>query len=255
MIDLNKISFFGFLLMRISGFIFFNPILGRRNMPTLVKGFFIMCITVFAYYYVPYEPVEIGSAAEYMVLLAKEALAGLAIGFVVNAFVSVVIGACEIIDMQMGLGMAKMYDPQSNIQLGITANMFNALFMLIFFAMGCHINLIEIFLSSYSVMPYGNVVFFTQDIAKDIVIICINSVEMCVRFALPVLATELFMEIGVGLLMKAVPQINVFIVNIQLKLIVGLILLIAALPIFTDFLSRVIDLMFSAAENILRLMA
>lgn len=252
--DLDRISFFGFILMRISGFIMFNPILIRRNVPGMIKGVFIMCITVFAYYYIPYTPVEISGALEYMVLLAKEALAGLAIGFVCNIFASVVIGACEIIDNQMGLGMAKMYDPQSNIQIGVTSNMYNTLFMLIFFSMGCHLNLIDIFLSSYKIIPYGNVSFFTTDLVKDIMIICINSIEMSVRFALPILAVELFMEMGVGLLMKAVPQINVFIVNIQLKLVLGLIMMIVALPMFSDFLTRIIDMMFSAAMNILKLM-
>lgn len=240
--------------MRISGFILFNPILGRRNIPAWVKGAFIICLAIFTYYYVPYTPVEIGTAGEYMVLLAKEALAGFAVGFIVNIFASIVIGACEIIDMQIGLGMAKMYDPQSNIQLGITANMFNALFILVFFAMGCHINMIKIFLESYNVMPYGNVVFFTNDIAKNMIIVAINSIEMCIRFALPIMAAELFLEMGVGLLMKAVPQINVFVVNIQLKLVLGMFLILSAIPMFTGYMSNVIGLMFSTIENFLRLM-
>lgn len=220
----------------------------------MAKTVFIMSIAVFVYYYVPYSPIEIGSALEYMVLLLKETLMGFTVGFVVNIFVSVVTGGCEIIDMQLGLGMAKMYDPQSNIQIGITSNMYNAMFMLIFFAMGCHLNLIDIFLNSYNIAPYGNVTFFTTDIAKNILMICADSIEMSVRFAIPILAVELFLEMGIGLLMRAVPQINVFIVNIQLKLILGLLIMIAALPVFTDFLSRIIDLMFSAAVNILQLM-
>ncbi len=255
MIDLDKISFFGFILMRISACVLFNPIFGRTNLPALVKTIFIICISIFAYYYIPYTPIEITSTAEYMVLLLKEALLGFAIGFIVNIFASIVIGGCEIIDMQIGLGMAKMYDPQSNIQIGVTANMYNAMFILIFFAMGCHLNLIEIFLKSYEVAPYGNLVFFTTDIAQNVLILCIDAIEMCVRFAIPILAVELFLEMGVGLLMRAVPQINVFVVNIQLKLVLGIITMIVALPTFADFFARTIDLMFSAVNNIIRMMA
>jgi flagellar biosynthetic protein FliR len=169
-------------------------------------------------------------------------------------FSSIVIGGGEIIDMQMGLGMSKIYDPQSNIQLGITANMYNALFIFVFFAMGCHLNLIEIFMSSYKIVPYGNAVFFTTDLAQNILTLCMNSVEMSIRFALPIMAVELFLEMGIGLLMKAVPQINVFTINIQLKLVLGLFMMIVALPMFTDFLSRISTLMLSAATNIINLL-
>lgn len=254
MIDLEKINFFGFILMRISAFVIFNPILGRANLPALVKGVFIICITVFTYSYLPYTPIAVGSTPEYMMMLIKEALMGVAVGFIVNIFSSVVIGGCEIIDMQMGLGMAKTYDPQSNIQVGVTSSIYTALFMLIFFGMGCHINLIEIILKSYEIVPYGDIVFFTTDIADNILGLCIDSIELSIRFAMPILSMELLLEMGVGLLMKAVPQINVFVVNIQLKLVLGMLIMIAAMPVFSNFLSKLIDLMFGSITNILQIM-
>ncbi len=59
---------------------------------------------------------------------------------------------------------------------------------------------------------------------------------LAVKMALPILAAELLGELGMGILMKAIPQINAFVINMELKVIIGLILLFLFLTPLSEFL-------------------
>ncbi len=75
-----------------------------------------------------------------------------------------------------------------------------------------------------------------------------------VKLSLPILAVEFITEIGVGILMKAVPQIHLFIVNIQLKIFIGFATMLILVPSFSAFLEKLITLMFEAIQKNLSLL-
>ena len=68
---------------------------------------------------------------------------------------------------------------------------------------------------------------------------------LAVKFAMPIIASELITEFIIGVMMKAVPTIQIFVVNIQLKIVVGMLVLIAAAKPMSDFLERLLDILFS----------
>lgn len=76
-------------------------------------------------------------------------------------------------------------------------------------------------------------------------------VVLGIKFAFPVLAAEFLVEIGVGILNKIVPQINVFVINIQLKVIVGLGLLVLLISPIGEYLSNLVTVMVKAIQEIL----
>ena len=114
MLGMENILLFSLIIMRISGFILFNPILGRRNIPGLVRSGIIIALSMIILTTKQYPPVEVQTTIEYAVLLLKEFFAGYVLGLVVNLFLYIIILAGETIDHQMGLSMAKIYDIQSN---------------------------------------------------------------------------------------------------------------------------------------------
>lgn len=254
MINIENINFFGLILMRMAGCILFNPITGRTNLPVWIKAMLIFVLSIMIYFVSPAPDIEILTSIEYMVLLIKEILLGFIIGHIITLFTSIVITAGEIMDMEIGIGMAKVFDPQTNLQIGLTSSFYNMLFMFTFFLTDCHLNLVEIFLTSYKVIPYGETVFFSTEIYKNMLEIAMQSIALGVKFVMPIIAIELMLEVGVGVLMKAVPQINVFVINIQLKLIVGLIMMIILLPVSSSFIQRLIELMFEAISKLISFM-
>ena len=238
-----QITLFSLILMRMSGFILLNPILGRRNIPMQVKSGFIFILTVTVYSFSTGDAFDITNPLEYGLLLFKEFAAGYAIGFVTELFFFVITFAGYVMDFQMGMSMSTVYDPQSNAQVPITGSLLQAFYVLLFFAVDGHLALMKILLTSAEIVPYGGILL-TQGLFSECVVLGI-------KFAFPVLAAEFLVEIGVGILNKIVPQINVFVINIQLKVIVGLGLLVLLISPIGEYLSNLVTEMVKAIQEIL----
>lgn len=245
-----QIILFSLILMRMSGFILLNPILGRRNIPAVVKAGFIFVLTLVIYSFSKGEAFEVSSSIEYGFLLIKEFAAGFAVGFVTELFFFVVTFAGYVMDFQMGMSMSTVYDPQSNAQLPITGSLLQAFYVLLFFAVDGHLALMKILIESADIVPYGGILL-TQDLAAKILELFTECVVMGMKFAFPILAAEFLIEIAVGLLNKIVPQINVFVINIQLKVIVGLGLLAFFASPIGEYLLNLVTIMVKNIQKIL----
>lgn len=254
MFGIQDWTVFALILMRMSGCILFNPILGRKNFPAMFKIGLSMVLTLVIYTYSDISFIAIGTTIEYIWLLLKEFMVGYVIGFVVSLFTYVIIFGGELIDLQMGISMSKLYDPQSNVSMSLSATYYNLLFTLLFFAGNGHLTLIRLLLHLGEVIPYGHVVFRTKLYSEVLQVFCQCTI-LAVKLALPIVAIEFLLEMAVGILMKAIPQINVFVVNIQAKLFVGLILILVLLAPVANFLDHLITLLFDTIEQIVILMA
>ncbi len=243
-LSLDNISVFSLVLMRMIGCIFFNPILGRRNLPTIFRiGLALALAFAIVQLAMPVVP-EATTVIETVFQLLQELFVGFVIGFIMQVFMGVIMIGGELIDYQMGLSMAKTYDPNSNISMAISATLYNGLFMLLFFTTNAHLNLIRIFLISGDIVPYGRLSldpeFFTGMLG-----IFSQSMVLAVKLALPIMALELLVEVGTGIIMRAIPQINVFVINIQLKLLVGILAILLFFAPTANFLERLITLLFA----------
>ena len=245
-----QLTLFSLILMRMSGFVLMNPILGRNNIPARVKGGFVFILTMMVYSASMEEAVEIASTIEFGFLLLKEFAAGYVLGYVMHLFFLVISCAGYIIDFQIGLSMATVYDPQSNAQMPVTGSVYQAWMIMLFFAVDGHLALMKILLTSAEVVPYGGIVI-TQGLTLKIIDIFLECVGMGISFALPMIAAEFLVEIGVGILNKVVPQISIFVINIQMKLIVGLGLLALLYAPAGEFIEKIMTTMMKTVQGIL----
>ena len=245
-----QVTLFSLILMRMSGFILLNPILGRRNIPMQVKAGFIFVLTLTVYSFSAGDAFDIANPLEYGFLLLKEFAAGYVIGYVTELFFFVITFAGYVMDFQMGLSMSTVYDPQSNTQVPITGRLLQAFYVLLFFAVDGHLALMKILLQSAEIVPYGGIVI-TQNLALRVIDLFSECVIMGIKFAFPILAAEFLIEIGVGILNKIVPQINIFVINIQLKVIVGLGLLVFLISPIGEYLSNLVTVMIKTIQEII----
>lgn len=237
------------VFMRMSGCILFNPILGRKSIPNTLKIGLTMVLAFFTYSVIPPKDIAISSVLVLGIVLVKELLIGFIVGFIMQLFFAVLILAGEMMDMQIGISMSKIYDPQSNVSMPVSASLLNAMMMLIFFISNGHLALIKIFCQLGQVSPYGELAF-SPDLFKELVSLFSLILIYSVKLSLPLLAVELIAEMGVGLLMKAVPQIDVFVVNLQLKIMIGFATIMILVPSFSAFLERLLVLMFDQINRI-----
>lgn len=245
-----QLTLLSLILMRMSGFILLNPLFGRRNISVQIKAGIIMVLTLAVYSWSRESAFEIESSIEYIFMLLKEFVAGYVVGFVMQLFFYVLTFAGYIMDFQMGLSMSTIFDPQLNVQIPITGSVFQSFFVLLFFAVDGHLVLMKILLESAQIVPYGGILI-TQGLSEHILNLFVECTIMAVKFAMPLLAAEFLVEMGVGILNKMAPQINIFVINIQMKIIVGISLLLILSTPFFDYLTKVLTTMMKAVEGIL----
>ncbi len=237
--DFASLFLFELILMRMSGFIAFNPIFGRSNMNNYVRAGIILVLSISVFSASSSVYVEVPkSTFEFMIKLILELGIGFVLGFLFRLFMMIVTYAGEIIDTQMGTSMAQTYDASSQVNMSITASLFNVLFVVLFFVQNGHYTLLRLMLTSGDVLSYGTVTF-NENIASFMLVMFVEVLVLAMKLALPILAAELLGVIGMGILMKAIPQINAFVINMELKVIIGLLLVFFMLVPISEYMLMV----------------
>lgn len=254
--DLIVNNFVAYLLViaRVSGIFTFNPIFSRQNVPMVVKVGATLALSVVTISYIGGAEYSFNGVPGFVMILLKELAVGLVLGFMVNLIMTVIIYAGELMDNQIGFGMAKAMDPMTGIQMPLFANLFNYMFILYFFIVGGHLKYIELFVTSYNILPLGY--GFDMDsinLARFIADYLGTVLTLAVKFAMPIVAAELITEFIIGVMMKAVPTIQIFVVNIQLKIVIGMFVLIAVAGPMSEFLEYLLDIMFTNLNSALGL--
>lgn len=252
--DWSLLTLFLLITARMSGCVLFNPLLGRRGIPGIVKAGFILLLSVSVFSMRPIG-VEVPNTLLGLALsFLMEMLLGYILGLVINFFFYIPVMAGSTIDMQMGFSMASAYDPASGIQVTATSSLLNLLMSLLFFTENGHHTLIRIFAVSGQVVPFGAVAL-GENLYGALIELFINCTILGVKMAMPILAAEMTGQVGMGILMKVIPQINVFVINIDLKVILGLTLLLLLLTPFSQFLLEAETQMLVALQEVLPLMS
>ncbi len=253
-LEIENLTAFGFVFLRMTGCIVFNPILGRRNVPTIARAGMALILALLVYSYQDTSSIgQIDSTIEYIVLGTKEFVVGFVIGFVVSLFSYIIILGGEVADMQMGLAMSKVYDPASNVSLSLSATFYNILFMFAFFSVGGHITLFKLFIEMGRLVPYGQVAIGPEVSSTMISVFCQCTI-LGMKLAMPMVALQFLLEMGVGVLMKNIPQINVMMINIQAKIFIGLVFLVVIFSPMMSFADNLVEQMFNAINKMTELM-
>ena len=252
MVDWAQLYLFELIFMRMSGFLLFNPLLGRSNLPAMVKTGMALVLSILVFGTAGTGVPQPDTLVELAFRLLLELGIGLVLGFVMRVVFSVVQIGGEVIDTQMGLTMAQIYDASSQANLSVTASLLNILLILDFFAENGHYTLMRLLTTSGELVPYGAAAL-GDGVYAYVIELFLACMLLAVKLAMPILAAELLGEVGMGVLMKAIPQINAFVINIELKVIIGLLLFFLLLTPINEFLLELESGMLSELGRILRL--
>jgi flagellar biosynthetic protein FliR len=223
------------LFLRVSGILIGSPVFGRKNVPSLSKiGFCAVLTLVFmAGSPAPREYPVYGHLLEYVLLCLRELLFGAAMGFVLTAMFSISMTAGSMIDYQIGFNMASIYDAQSNMLSPLSGSLLNLMLLVMFFSVDGHLKLINILYRTVEAVPVGTAVA-APGIVWAAAEVMSKSFVLSVMVAMPVLAAGMMLEVALGATIKTVPQMNMFVVGIPLKIIIGLVVLALTLTVFAD---------------------
>lgn len=237
---------FSLSFIRLATFFAAAPLFGMRNVPVMVKvGLSALCALVAL---PPLDPLwDLGSWPVLAVLALQEVVVGLVLALAVVLVFAVVSFAGHFVDVPLGFGMASVFDPALGGQIPVFSQFYHVVAVLIFFALDAHLWLIRAVQHSFAAVPLGSAfrlepsfALFMQ-LAAEIFIIGL-------KIALPVMATLLLTDIGLGIVIRAVPQINVFVLGFPIKIMVGMAVVLLALPTAVHLITQ----LFSSEGVLLR---
>ncbi len=238
---LSELELFLLVFMRIASFVFVAPFFSTRGVPNNIKIAFSIFVSYLIYVSgAPHELPEYGTVFGYAVVVLKEVSVGLLIGLGAQLCTSIVLFAGRIIDMEVGLSMASVFDPATNEQASITGVMLQYGTLLILYISGLHRFFIEALKETYTLIPIAGVNFDLEKLLSSLIDFLSDYISIGFRICLPVFACITLMNVVLGLLAKLAPQMNMFSVGIQLKLLVGLgvlVLAVTMLPTVTDYIA------------------
>lgn len=245
---------FSLIVMRMSGAIGVNPVFGSNNVPRTARGAFILVLSLVLYTgfdgTLQHEPTTM---VEYGVMLVGELLFGIVLSFAMELSLMTVRFASSLMDYLMGLSMAQVYDPQYQTQMTISSGIYYAFIVLLFFSTNGHLRLISIFYDSAYLIPFGTVSLRTE-LSQAILTAFRESFVLGVQLTLPMIAMELVAEGAVGILMRMIPQINVFVVNFQIKIIIGLSMMVFLFQPLSGKLNVILEHMYELFQHFITLM-
>ena len=248
--DMNQYLIFLLASCRTAGVIFFNPIFGRRGVPTLLKVGLSLALALFAVFEFSAVQVINYSAIEFIGAMLQGLVMGMVIGFIMQMFLSVFQLGGQFIDMQMGLSMASMYDPATQANVTVTGNLLTAMYVLIFFVSNAHLALFSVVIQSFQILPLGlgNI---SDRVGIYIIELMYYIFIYAIQVAIPIIVTELISEFAVGILMRLVPNINVFVINIQIQMMIGFVVIFTLIPALANFMTRMNLLMMEKITQVL----
>ena len=228
-----SVDVFLIVFVRVMGFFFVLPVMSGRNLPltariSLSLGMAILAFTSNAIELPPYQFTLIG----FGFLIIQEFLIGLVIGFSVMMFFSLFHFVGQLVDFKMGFAMVNVNDPLSQQQLPITGSFYYLIVSVFFVWSGALHAVIEAFFASFELLSIGEAhILGNAALTFFIFEIIIEYFVFGVRVALPVVGTIMIVDFILGILVKAVPQMNVFVVGLPIKVFLGLIIIYLTLPL------------------------
>lgn len=221
--SIYDLEYFLLIFVRVSCFVFAAPFFSMKNTPAAVRvgiSFFTAMLLYQAL--TPVETFTYNTVLEYAVIVMKEAIVGLLIGFAANICTSIVNFAGSIADMETGLSMVTLMDPTTRENTSITGVLYQYVLMLMLIATGMYRYLFGALADTFVLIPVDGAVFSGDSLLNSMLQFLGDYVIIGFRIVLPIFCAILLLNAILGVLAKVSPQMNMFAVGIQLKILVGL---------------------------------
>ena len=241
----TEVDVFLLILVRILGFFIILPVFSAANIPGQVRVAFAVVVSYLLFVSGNIVMAEYNDTiGAYVLMIVKEFIVGFATGFVVNLIFSVFFLVGQMIDFKIGFAMVSIVDPLSQIQVPITGNLLYMLVAMLLVASGGLNAFIAAFFYSYHVIPLGSVVILSNPVLSVYIVeVMTNFLTLGIRFAMPVIGAIMIVDVALGVLVKATPQMNFFVVGMPIKLFLGLFVFTLIIPL----LGTIYDYVFNEA--------
>lgn len=231
------LALFWWPFLRILGLLLADPFFSSRAIPIKVRVGLALLLTVLVAPLLPTMPSVAVVSPEGMLIALRELLIGLSMGFVMRLIFSAVELAGHLSGLQMGLGFATFYSPQSATNSLVISQLMSLFMLLAFLSISGHLMVLQVLIDSMVQLPVGGISLSAGGF-KQIANLGAIVFRTAVLLSLPVLAALLITNLAIGVMTRAAPQLNVFAVGFPLTLAVGFAAMYFSLPMLVPHIDQ-----------------
>jgi flagellar biosynthesis protein FliR len=228
----DYIPLFGVILIRVAGIVVAIPAFSSRTVPLHVRIGLVIGLTVILFPIVSDQvrPLSL-SWPQVVPLLFTEFMVGMVLGFAISFVMNAFIIAGELIGIQMGINLISALDPVAGGQVPILGQFMGLLGMLIFLAIDGHHMMFEALVASFQLVPPMHV-HFSGFLVESVLKLGLDMFVLALKVGAPVMTAVFIVTLGMGILGRTIPQLNVMLNNVPITIGIGLLVLGLSLPLF-----------------------
>ncbi|HJV16365.1 MAG TPA: flagellar biosynthetic protein FliR [Bacillales bacterium] len=251
---LPKFPAFLLIFVRVTSFFLMMPLFSYRTIPAVHKiglGFFLSWLIFYTIH-----PPTLQIDGLFFLLIIKEVMVGLLIGFIAYLILSAIQIAGGFIDFQLGFAIANVMDPQTGAQSPLMGQYLYTLGLLLLLTINGHHLLIDGIYNSYHFIPLDQkwLPFGSHGVLELFIKSFSTMFIIAFQMSIPVVGSLFLVDVALGIVARTVPQLNIFVVGLPLKIIVGFIIIIAVFGVMLSVVSSLFETMLHAMRGMLELL-
>lgn len=247
-ININDLEYFLLIMIRISMFVATAPLFSQKGIPRQVKVGFSFFMAALLFGVIQDRPLlEYNTVWGYATIVIKEAITGALIGFAANICTMITAFAGQIIDMEIGLSMVNLIDPTTNTNVSISGVLYQYVITLILLISGMYEYMVRALAETYVLIPVNGAILDSEKILNSVLVFLVDYISIGFRICLPVFAVMILLNAILGIMTKVAPQLNMFSIGMQFKVLTGL----ATLFITVGMLPMASDMIFGEVKKMM----
>ncbi|MCG7953682.1 MAG: flagellar biosynthetic protein FliR [Candidatus Thiodiazotropha endolucinida] len=238
-------------MVRISAMLVAIPLFSSRQIPARFRLFMMILITLLVAPMLPPQPqADVLSHTGFIILL-QQILIGVMMGFILQMVFGALVFGGQVIAYSMGLGFASMVDPANGVQVPVVAQFYLILATLLFLIFNGHLLSIELIADSFDTMPVA-MDGLSRNGLLEVVAWGSRLFTGGLLIALPIVGAMLMVNMGMGVVMRATPQLNIFSIGFPITMLLGFALIWVTLPNAFSVFNELLDEAFQHLMSTLR---
>lgn len=249
---------FFLVFVRVVSILALVPIFGSQSIPPQLKVALSLLLTSLLFMPSVTANVSLGqdfSLPYFGLLVLKEVMVGLAVGYVGSTLFSALQFAGKMVDTEMGFGFVQLMDPTSGAQVTVWGQLQVLLFTILFLAINGHYFMLLAIQKSFELIPLTGATLPGGKAAFHLVSLTGGIFVVAIKFAAPIYVTLILSEVALGAVARTVPQMNIFFIGMPLKIVVGLSTAILVLPMLVTLFRATVEKLVQDIWRLLFLMA
>jgi len=236
--------------VRIAAMVTAAPVFSSRQTPVMYRVGLVLVLTWVTIPLLPPPPVVSLFSHQALMLLLQQLAIGLIMGFILQMVFGGLVFGGQVIAYSMGLGFASMLDPQNGVQVPVVSQFYLILATLLFLLLNGHLILIDLLFQSFHTFPIA-VDGLTRSSLSEVIGWGSRLFSAGLLMALPVMAALLLVNLGMGIVTRAAPQLNIFAVGFPVTMLIGFVLMWASLPNVMENFENFVDAAFALIKGLL----